>query len=409
MTISYSRPYLYPKQLDAIFNDQRYSFIEASTKSGKTHGCIVWLVEQAIQGKRGQNYWWIAPVSSQAKIAYLRLKNSLRDFISQKLVKLNDTFLTIEFVFGGIIHFKSADKPDSLYGEDVYAAVIDEASRCKKDAWYAVRSTLTKTRGKIRIIGNVKGRLNWFYELARKAESGAPDMSYHKITAYDAVEAGVLDAAEIEDAKNNLPEAVFRELYEAEASESGSNPFGEDNIKACVREGLSTNVPVVFGVDVAKSIDYTVVVGLDYKCHVCYFDRFNNLPWDMTIQRILTAIDGAPALVDATGVGDPIVEALQKGSSYGSIEGFKFTRVNKQGLMQLLAVSIASQDVRIPDNPSFIYNELMTFEFEFTNFGVVYSAPTGYFDDCVMALALAIRKFQQPKSSWNFDKVNLYD
>jgi len=47
-----------------------------------------------------------------------------------------------------------------LYGEDVYGAVIDEASRMKEDAWTAIQSTLTATRGPVRIIGNVKGEKN---------------------------------------------------------------------------------------------------------------------------------------------------------------------------------------------------------------------------------------------------------
>ena len=33
--IEYERPYLYPKQFDAIFDEHRYSLIEASTKAGK--------------------------------------------------------------------------------------------------------------------------------------------------------------------------------------------------------------------------------------------------------------------------------------------------------------------------------------------------------------------------------------
>jgi hypothetical protein len=42
---------------------------------------------------------------------------------------------------------KSGEKPDGLYGEDVFAAVIDEASRMREEAWHALRSTLTATRG----------------------------------------------------------------------------------------------------------------------------------------------------------------------------------------------------------------------------------------------------------------------
>ena len=45
--VEYERPRLYAKQEAAIFADTRYSVIEASTKSGKTVGCIVWLHEQA--------------------------------------------------------------------------------------------------------------------------------------------------------------------------------------------------------------------------------------------------------------------------------------------------------------------------------------------------------------------------
>ncbi len=67
------------------------------------------------------------------------------------------------------------------------------------------------TRGPVRIIGNVKGRQNWAYRLARMAEQGTPDMAYFRLTAYDAVKAGVLDAEEIEDARRALPESVFRE------------------------------------------------------------------------------------------------------------------------------------------------------------------------------------------------------
>ena len=51
----YKRPKLYLKQEHAIFNEDndrnpinRFAIIEASTKSGKTQGCIVWLMEQAM-------------------------------------------------------------------------------------------------------------------------------------------------------------------------------------------------------------------------------------------------------------------------------------------------------------------------------------------------------------------------
>jgi hypothetical protein len=90
-----------------------------------------------------------------------------------------------------------------------------------------VRSTLTATRGPARIIGNVKGRKNWFFALCRRAEAGEAGLSYHKLIAADAVDAGVLADEEVEDARRILPDAVFRELYLAEPSRVGqSPPFG---------------------------------------------------------------------------------------------------------------------------------------------------------------------------------------
>ena len=377
-TAEYTRPFLYAKQRAAMFDPARYSVTEASTKSGKTVGALVWITEQALAARAGRNFWWVAPVYPTSKIAFRRLKRML----PQEVYTANETELTVTLLNGAIIWFKSGEKPDNLYGEDVDAAVIDEFTRLRAEAWHAVRSTLTATRGPIRFIGNVKGRKNWGYQLARKAESGEPNMSYHKITWEDAVEAGVNKREEIEDAKSQLPPDVFRELYEAEASDDEGNPFGIEAIRLCIKP-LSSAEPVIWGWDLAKSVDWTVGIALDDNGHVCQFERFQ-LPWEVTEQRILSATGHVRALVDSTGVGDPIVERLQK---TGNFEGFKFTQPSKQQLMEGLALSVHNQEIGFPDGV--ITMEMESFEYEYTRTGVKYTAPEGMHDDSVMALALA--------------------
>src|SRR3972149_2359402 len=261
---------------------------------------------------------------------------------------------------------------------------MDEASRTKEDAWHAVRSTLTATRGKFRGIGNVKGRKNWFYNLCRMAEAGAPDMEYHKLIAADAVAAGILSQEEIDDARRVLPENVFRELYLAEPSDDGGNPFGLSNIELCVIPALSTRPPIVWGWDLAKSVDWTVGIALDDTGAACRFERFQK-PWRETKDIIKSKTGSCPALVDSTGVGDPVLEDLQAGG--GSYEGLKFTQHSKQQLMEGLAVAIQQQKINFPDG--IIKQELDCFEYEYTRTGVRYSAPSGLHDDCVVALALA--------------------
>lgn len=379
-------PELYPKQYRAIYSPARYSWIEASTKAGKTFGCLIWQLQQVAEDTHEREHWWVAPVYQQAQIAFRRAKSMLHRAGARELFSSTKQPPVIELNNGARWGFKSAENPDNLYGEDVSDAILDEASRMREESWHAIRSTLTATRGDIRGIGNVTGRKNWFYRMCRLAEQGRDDHDYHKLTAWDAVDGGVLDAGEIEDAKETLPDHVYRQLYLAEPADDGGNPFGQDAIDERVSP-KSESQSVCWGWDLAKSQDWTVGIGLDANGAVCEFHRFQR-PWKHTIQTIERVTD-APALVDSTGVGDPVVEQLD-GTKF---EGFKFTRSSKQQLMERLSVAIQSGDISYPDGP--IVDELRTFEYSPYRGGVRYEAPSGLHDDCVCALALAVKMYRR--------------
>jgi phage FluMu gp28-like protein len=391
-------PPLYRKQHAAICDPARFVVIEASTKSGKTLGCLLWILGEAWNRPRSC-CWWVAPTFEVTKtVGYERLRGMLRDADPEKRIwEDNASRLTLTLSNGSRIAFKSADNPDTLYGEDVHFAVVDEATRCPEESWHAVRSTLSATRGRCRIIGNLKGRKNWCYRLARQAESGTePDLAYHRLTAADAVEGSVLAADEVEAARRQLPEHVFRELYLVEASDDGGNPFGLDAIRKAVRP-LSTAEPAAFGIDLAKTTDWTVILGLDSTGTVCYLDRFR-LDWQATRERIASTVGRVPTLIDSTGVGDPIVEDLQRGRS--NIEGFKFTATSRQQLLEGLAAALQRGEVMYPEG--FLRIELEAFEWESTRTGVRYTAPASMHDDGVMALALAVRRAANRPDTFRF-------
>jgi len=389
--ITFELPPVTQYQADAIFCAERNAVVEATTKAGKSLGCMLWLLHESFNAPRpGSEYWWVAPVYEQTKIAFRRYKHLLRETDPDGVLwTSNDSDPSITLANGAVLRFKSAEKPDNLYGEDVHAAVCDEVSRMREAAFHAVRSTVTATNGRIRLIGNVKGRRNWAYDLARRVQAGSlPDWKYSKITAHDAVKAGIITAAEVEAAKRELPDAVFRELYLAEPSEDGANPFGIQHIAACVGP-LSTEPPEFFGVDLAKSVDFTVVVGLDAKMRVCAFERWQHTPWEATMARILAIVKDKPTLVDSTGVGDPIVETMQRQTGI-ILEGYKFTQTSRQQLMEGLAMAIQKREVGVLDGV--MRSELEAFEYEQTRTGVRYAAPAGHHDDAAIALALAVER-----------------
>ena len=399
-TIPFSPPPMYPLQQYAFYHPARYSHIEASTKSGKTYGGLAWLMQQAFTyGQPGDHFWWVAPISAQAAIAYQRAKLGLAPLLGECpfLYKPHDTNMQLRLMNGAMMWFRNAEHPDNLYGYDVKAVVLDESSRMREESWHAVRSTLTKTEGRARIIGNVRGRKNWAFREARMAQRGDPDMVYTKMTAFDAVRYGVLSQKEIDDAKERLPPHVFQELYLAEASEDGSNPFGADAIRACTGV-LSSDEPFVYGIDLGSRIDWTVIVGMDRQKRVSYFDRFQ-LPWPATIERIRETVGETNTLIDETGVGAPIVEELQSDYDTGhAYEGFVFTSTSKQQIFERLAVDIQSERIEYPPGP--IVEELGVFEYEVTRTGYRYAAMEGFHDDVTCALALANQIASEPEVRW---------
>lgn len=388
--IEYVRPWVAPYQQRMLDCPARYTVTEASTKAGKTASHIIWLFEQALQGGPGQNFWWVAPVYAQAEIAFKRMRRQVTD---PNFFTANESKLTLTLPTGSVLAFKSAEKPDNLYGDDVYAAVFDEFTRAREEAWFALRSTLTATRGKCKFIGNVKGKKNWGYRMAQRAKQGDGDAAYFKITAYDAAEAGILEYEEIENAKRELPESVFRELYLAEPSDDGSNPFGLNYIRLCSLSALAPGPAVCYGIDLAKSFDHTVVVGLNAAGHTCHLERWQG-PWGNTKTRIL-ALPDLPTLIDSTGVGDPIVEELMQ--TRAKTEGFKFSSQSKQQLMEGLAVAFQQVAIGIP--AGWLQDECEAFEFLHTRTGTKYAAPEGQHDDGVCALALARRAFHNAQTA----------
>jgi hypothetical protein len=381
MQIIYNRPYVTNYQREILDAEERYTITAAATKCGKTASHIIWIFEQALKLKENQSVWWVAPVYQQAEIAFRRMKTqvNIKDFFIT-----NESKLVLTLPNGARIEFKSGEKPDNLYGDDVYAAVVDEASRMREESWFALRSTLTATKGKCKLIGNVKGKKNWFYKLGERARIGEKDYKFFKITAYDAAKEGILELDEIEQAKRDLPEHVFNELYLAEPGDDKSNPFGIDNIRRCYAP-ISNKPPIAFGIDLAKYTDWTVITGIDSENNVCYLDRFQN-DWQQTMNKIQNLVGRIPAYVDSTGIGDPIVENLQR--TLPNIHGFKFTSQSKQQLMEGLIYEVQHTQVYFPENP--IGYEMENFEYEYTRTGVKYSAPQGLHDDCVMSLALAV-------------------
>jgi hypothetical protein len=359
----------------AILESQaRFNVLMCGRRFGKSELSQIKMIKTA---SFGEQIAYITPTYKLAKVFFNKLAAALP-------FPNNQSNLTMQFPNKGSVEFFTGERLDNLRGRKFNGVIIDEASYIPnlEDGWLnSIRPTLTDYKGWGWFLSTPRGK-NFFYSLYMKQEDGWQSFKY---STYDNP---YIDKKEIDEAKRQLPAPVFEQEYMANPMENAANPFGSDNIKDCIKP-LSNQEPVCFGIDIAKSYDWSVIIGLDAGGNVCYLDRFQK-DWHTTKQTILK-LPRKAMLLDSTGVGDPIFEELQRAGLM--VEGLKFTSNSKQQLMVGLQNAIHTKSISYPEGV--IVNELEVFEYQFAANGVKYSAPSGFHDDCVMALALAYQNFTQ--------------
>jgi len=387
-TVQVTFPPLYPKQYEAIFSPARYSLTEAGTKTGKTLGCAIWMVSEAWANDTHDDVsWWVAPIYAQAELGFNRMKSLL----PPDLIKTSDSRLSIVLPTGASIFCKSGEKSDNLFGAAVKRAVVDEASRLREESWFALRTTLTQKRGRVRFIGNPKGKRNWFWRWCQLAKAGQdPEAAYFHLRTLDNPH---VSREEVERARLELPPSVFEELYEGLAQEDGAGVFR--NIRACVGECLMsprTGRVYLAGLDLARLQDYTVLTIMDAVTRqVVHIERFNELSWNLQVERVKTAVkryNDAMVMFDATGIGDPIYDQLVTAGV--RVQPYRLYGEAKNQLIEALSIVFEQKRIVIPPDRQLIH-ELESYEYELTDQGrVKYHAPegVGMHDDMVISLAL---------------------
>lgn len=348
MRIELSEPHINQQIiLDCL---KRFRVVMCGRRFGKSELSQIEIISEALQGR---NVAYITPTYKLAKTFFEKLTQIIP-------FPANKSELIIQFPTSGTVEFFTGERLDNLRGRKFHFVVVDEASFIPdlEDGWLnSIRPTLTDYKGKALFLSTPKGK-NYFYSLFMK---GGDDWQSFKFSTYDNP---YIDKNEIDDARRHLPSAVFEQEYMANPMENASNPFGNNHINDCIKE-LSNKATKFIGIDLAKSFDYTVIIGLDEDGNVSYFDRFQ-VDWKQTKEKILTLNKTTPIMIDSTGVGDAITEDLQR--HFNSMTGFKYTSHSKQQLMELLASTIQQKQIGFP--AGVIKDELEIFEYQFTSTGV---------------------------------------
>jgi len=375
---------LHPGQQAIVAHPARFKVVMCGRRFGKTAMGIRLACDTAIAGKK---VGWFSPTHKYALEVWRELLSRLGPIIAVK----SEQDKRIELVSGGVIEIWTFDTDDPARGRKYHRVIVDEAglvSELERVWQAAIRLTLVDYSGDALFLGTPKGRQHGFVVLFAKGQGGHPDWHSFRTSTLDNP---YIPASEIEEARRDMPPAIFAQEIEGIPADDGGNPFGQTAIAAITRPtmpdaDIPEHMPVVWGWDLARAQDWTVGVALDVAGNVVRFERWQLLPWSETVKRISQCTGDTPAWGDATGVGDPIIERLQE---FGvPVEGFMFSGKSKQMLMERLASVIQHKEITIP--AGVLAAELDTFTYQYGASGIRYTAPDGLHDDAVMALALAV-------------------
>jgi len=201
-----------------------------------------------------------------------------------------------------------------------------------------------------------------------------------------------IDPAEIEAARQELPDQIFRQEYLAEFLQNSGAVFR--NIDACLRadSGQHQDHRLFAGVDWGQKHDFTVISVICATCRQeVELDRFNKIEWAFQRARLKASIDRwrvQAVIAETNSIGQPNLEALVREGL--PVRGFETTASSKPPLIQSLALALERVECQwLPDPVGRV--ELLSYEAKrnATTGRVSYSAPSGGHDDTVMARALA--------------------
>lgn len=289
MSLHVTLPSLHSGQQEIFSCDTRNRVVVCGRRWGKTYlGCAEAL-RACLQGK---HVWWLAPTHAISSLAWEQLKLLFAPMIQYRLAEVYESKKKITAVSGGSITCKSAELYDNLRGAGLDLAIFDEADFIESKAWTnAIRPTLSDRMGRALFLTtpNPRMRSSWIQKLFQRGQNIASRQ--WKSFSRPSWTNPYLAHSEIEDARLDLPSAVFRTEYGAEFVSADGATIKEQWLQTT--QAIPSGLDIAIGVDLAISLsqdaDYTAVVALgrskDGKLYVLAASR-GRMPFDEILRFI---------------------------------------------------------------------------------------------------------------------------
>lgn len=377
-----------PYQLEYHKTQKRFKVCVFHRRGGKSKMALNEQVRKT-QIRKGIYYYFLPTYRQAKQVIWDELvdqhipKNIVKDF--------NKSELAIYYRNGSIQRFVGCEDVNKHRGINAIDIVLDEYSEMNPELWTAIlQPVLRENKGTATFIFTPKGR-NHAWEILQTAKQH-PNNWFYSIKDVDAT--GGISPEEMELAKSETPQVFIDQEYYCKFVDDASAFFRRIKENTYDADNFEVEQAHLFqlGVDIAKYHDWTVLTPFNLNTFkVGKQDRFNQIDWNLQKARIEASArrhNDARIIIDATGVGDPIVEDLQRQQL--DIEPYKFNVTSRQQLLDNLAILLEQDKIKIPDDEGLIA-ELQSMSYRIKRKGrPCVSVPEGMHDDRIMSLALSV-------------------
>lgn len=393
-------------QAEFLLHPAKFKVLSCGRRWGKTDVCAVQILG-LLTGDSPTRHVIIAPTQDQANLLFDRLHQLLLQFIEANAISEVPTVKLTphpKLTFGKhTVLARSGHIARALRGNEATHVVIDEAAFVPEElVTEVVMPMLATTNGSLTLISTPRGR-NHFWRFFNFGQTGEHGF-WSKRAASS--ESPYVSPHYLQVQRELISERAYRVEYEAEFVDSEGQVFRSEAIEECMScdddetessEAKTGDPPIRIGVDFGRYRDATAIIvvqGTRQKARVIQTERFHKLPWKQIVERVARTVNLYPGAVvecDGTGVGDPLVEALQAQVQDVAVRRFVFTAESKFQIVDNLVWMVENVAIRFRPDPTLI-RELEHFQITHADSGAHrFEAQSGYHDDLVMALALACR------------------
>ena len=319
----------------------------------------------------------------------------------------------------------------NLRGLWAHRIIVDEAAYVPDRVLCEVLPPMLADKGgEFLLASSPNGRRAAFYRLYalgadRPPANGEMDGISYQAFQCPTADNGHLDRAWLGSQRDEMGELLYAQEFEAQFIDDFGMVFREEDIDAAVTDlpAVALNkertkiesspVPdgcYVVGIDWGRKWDYTVVAVLDADRHpfrLVHLSRWRATGWNTQAAdaaEIIARFKPRRVLADGSSLGDPIADMLDReiaaqigpGGWHPLVERFLFSPESKQSLIDGLNVALCARTLLFPPLPALVH-ELKNFEYMAGGQGRLKMAARGSgHDDCVIALALALRGAPDP-------------